>query len=192
VINSMKTTKVRKIDKFNKALYFIIVCILTYVFIKAGFVYHVKQTISGYMLLMLKCVLAMELNAILHECVHALTGKLVIPDARFKMAFGFNKAQTKRIGGDPTRIQDQIYTIMPFVILSVVGFFIGLAVNDKTDFVMLMVIFNTAGCVLDIEMFLNWFCFPKDMPLSQMSMSIVEHKNWYCKFWARWDRFFAN
>ncbi len=187
----MKKTKVRKIVRFNKVLYFIIVCILTYVFVKAGFVYPAKRTISGYVLLMLKCVLAMEVNAVLHECVHVLAGKLAIPDAKFKMAFRFNKAQTKRIGGDPTRIQDQIYTIMPFVILSVVGFFIGLAVNDKTDFVMLMVIFNTAGCVLDIEMFLNWFCFPKDMPLSQMSMSIVEHKNLYCKFWAKWDRYFT-
>ena len=188
----MKKTKVRKIVRFNKVLCFIIICILTYVFVKAGFVYPVKRTISGYVLIMLKCVLAMELNSVLHECIHALTGKLVIPDAKFKLVFGFNKAQTKRIGGDPTRIQDQIFTIMPFVILSVVGFFIGLAANDKTDFIMLMVIFNTAGCVSDIEWFFWLFCFPMNMPLSQMNIGMVEHKNWYCKFWAKWNRYFAD
>lgn len=135
---------------------------------------------------------AFGLTGFLHELIHILTGKIVIPDARFDLVLGWNFAQTKRIGGDPTRTQDQIFTIMPFAFLSIVTFLVGLAVKDMTDIPMYFVLFNTAGSIKDIEWFLCLFCFPKDMPVSQMDMGSVNCKSLYCKFWKKWDGFFAN
>lgn len=193
-----KTSK--KIDIFNYVIYFFIIVILSVILTRTGLIdLKGKDTqirigdFNGTVKLKWLLFLAVfELNGFIHELIHYLTGKMVIPDAKFKMIIGWNLARTKRVGGDPTRIQDQIFTIMPFILLSIVPFFVGLAVTKKTDLPMYFFLINTAGSIKDIELFLCMFCFPKDMPISKMDMHTIDCNNWYRKFWLKWDDFFSN
>lgn len=192
--------KTRKIDIFNKVVYFFLIVILSFFLTKGGLIdfrgndtyIKIGSFNATVKLKWLLFFIVFGLTGYLHELIHFLTGKIVIPGAKFEMIFGRNLARTKRIGGDPTRTQDQIFTIMPFVVLSIVAFFVGLAVTDITDIPMYFVLFNTAGSIKDIELFLCMFCFPKDMPVSQMDMHAIDCNTWYCKFWQKWDVFFSD
>lgn len=192
----------KKIDTFNKILCACLYISLGVILSITGLINFIGNDTyirigSFSVTLKLKWLLFIAiflLNGYLHEWIHVLTGKIVIPGAKFNMNVGLNRAQTKRIGGDPTRMQDQIFTIMPFVLLSVVTFFVGLAVKDYTDLPMYFVYFNTPGSIHDIEVFLALFCYPKDMTLSQihtMHTDLSDCKNWYHRFWLKWDMFFS-
>ena len=194
-----ETRKTKRIDVFNNTIYFLLIVILSFILTRTGLIdfkgndtyIQIGDFNAMVKLKWLLFLVVFGLNGYLHESIHFLTGKIVIPDAKFKITLGWNFAQTKRIGGDPTRIQDQIFTIMPFVLLSIVTFFIGLAVADLTDLPMYFVLFNTAGSIKDIEEFLCMFCFPKNMPISKMDMHTIDCNNLYRKFWLKWDDFFS-
>lgn len=195
----MKKRKKKKIDVLNYILYVFLIIAISGILTGVGLIDFIGNDThirigSFHAALKLKLLLfpvLLELNAVFHEWIHFLTGKLLIPDAEFKVTFGGRLAQTERIGGDPTRVQNQIVTIMPFVILSVAAFFVGLAVADKTDLPMYFFLFNTAGSIKDIEVFLYLFCFPKQMAVSEIFKETVDGSSRYRRFWAKWDQFFS-
>lgn len=191
--------KKRRIDVFNSIIYFGATIALSALLIDFGLLDLVgKPTVISigelsilFRIKLLIFFLIYYLNAVIHEVIHYLTGKLVIPNAKFEITFRWNRAQTRRIGGEPTRAQDQIFTIMPFIVLSVVTFFVGFGLKDITDIPMYFVLFNTVGSVKDIEFYLYAFCFPKDTKVSEMNIDLVANKNRYCRFWKKWDCFFS-
>ena len=191
--------KKRKIDRLHTATYAILILTLVVVFIKMGLLdimgpsteIHLWKFELSIRFKIFWYFIAFYLTAFLHEGIHALTGKAFLPDAKYSITIIGPKAHATRHGGDPTRIQDQIITIMPFLILSVMTFFVGLAMNEVTDLPMYFVIFNTAGSISDIESFLFMFCFPKDLILSEIhKMGTMEKSSPYHRFWERWREYF--
>lgn len=191
--------KKRRIDKIHTFTYAILIMVLVFIFIKTGLLdiigsstnIHLGKLDFSIKLKIILFLIVLYLNAFLHEGIHALTGKIFFPDAKYSITIMGSKAHATRHGGDPTRVQDQIITIMPFLILSVMTFFLGLAVKDFTDLPMYFVIFNTAGSISDIESFLFMFCFPKSLKLSEIrKMDTMEKSTPYHRFWEKWRKYF--
>ncbi|MBR6664853.1 MAG: DUF3267 domain-containing protein [Lachnospiraceae bacterium] len=189
----------RRIDKLHTIIYAILIMVLVFVFIKTDLLdiigsntdIHLGKFEFSVKLKIILFIIAFYVNAFLHEGIHVLTGKIFLPDAKYSITIMGPKAHATRHGGDPTRIQDQIITIMPFLILSVMMFSLGLAVKDFTDLPMYFVIFNTAGSISDIESFLFMFCFPQNRKLSEIrKMDTMEKSTPYHRFWKRWREFF--
>lgn len=191
--------KKRRIDKLYTVLYAILIMVLVFVFVKTGLLDIVGTSTDiqlgefefSVKLKILLFIIAFYANAFLHEGIHALIGKMFMPEAKYSIKIMGPKAHATRHGGDPTRVQDQIISIMPFLILSVLMFFLGLAVKDYTDLPMYFVIFNTAGSISDIESFLFMFCFSKNMKLSEIhKMDAMDKNTPYHRFWEKWREYF--
>ena len=191
--------KKRRIDKLHTVLYVILIMVLVFVFVKTGLLdiigpstgIHLGEFEFSVKLKILLFIIVFYANAFLHEGIHALTGKMFMPEAKYSIKIMGPKAHATRHGGDPTRIQDQIITIMPLMILSMMMFFLGLAVKDYTDLPMYFVIFNTAGSISDIESFFFMFCFPKNMKLGEIhKMDTMEKTTPYHRFWEKWREYF--
>ena len=88
-----ETRKTKRIDVFNNTIYFLLIVILSFILTRTGLIdfkgndtyIQIGDFNAMVKLKWLLFLVVFGLNGYLHESIHFLTGKIVIPDAKFKI-----------------------------------------------------------------------------------------------------------